>query len=76
MKKTFILENLDCANCAAKLERSLNKIEGVEAVVTFMTKKMMLEAEENRMEEAVSEAERIIKKLEPQVVIKAREITL
>ena len=72
MKKTFILENLDCANCAAKLERSLNKIEGVEAVVTFMTKKMMLEAEENRMEEAVSEAERIIKKLEPQVVIKAR----
>lgn len=72
MKKTFILENLDCANCAAKLERSLNKIEGVEAVVTFMTKKMVLEAEENRMEEAVSEAERIIKKLEPQVVIKAR----
>ncbi len=72
MKKTFILENLDCANCAAKLERSLNKMEGVEAVVTFMTKKMVLEAEENRMEEAVSEAERIIKKLEPQVVIKAR----
>ncbi|MCI9575119.1 MAG: heavy metal transporter [Clostridiales bacterium] len=72
MKKTFILENLDCANCAAKLERSLNKMDGVEAVVTFMTKKMVLEAEENRMEEAVSEAQRIIKKLEPQVVVKAR----
>lgn len=72
MKKTFILENLDCANCAAKLERTLNKMDGVEATVTFMTKKLVLEAEEGRMDEAVAEAEQTIRRLEPEVVMKAR----
>lgn len=72
MKKTFILENLDCANCAAKLERTLNKMDGVEATVTFMTKKLVLEAAEDRMDEAIAEAERTIHHLEPEVVMKAR----
>lgn len=72
MTKTFVLEHLDCANCAAKLERSLNKIDGVQAAVTFMTKKLVLETGESQMDYAVSEAERIIKKLEPQVVLKPR----
>ena len=72
MKKTFVLENLDCANCAAKMERAINKLDGVQANVTFMTKKLVLEADESRMDEVVAETEKIIHHLEPQVVLKAR----
>lgn len=72
MTKTFVLENLDCANCAAKLERALNKLDGVQASVTFMTKRLVLETNGDQMDQAVSEAERVIKKLEPQVVLKPR----
>lgn len=72
MTKTFVLENLDCANCAAKLERALNKLDGVQVSVTFMTKKLVLETDDSQMDYAVSEAERVIKKLEPQVVLKQR----
>ena len=44
MKKKFKLEDLDCANCAAKMEAAINKIEGVEkATVSFMTQKMKVE---------------------------------
>ena len=45
MKKIFKLENLDCANCAAKMENAIQQIDGVEnASVSFMQKKLMLEA--------------------------------
>ena len=47
MKKIYKLEELDCANCAAKMEAAINKIEGVEkASVSFMTQKLIIEAEE------------------------------
>ncbi len=47
MKKVFKLENLDCANCAAKMERGINKVEGVaSATVSFMTQKLTIEAED------------------------------
>ena len=47
MKKTFKLEDLDCANCAAKMETAINKLEGVQkATVSFMTQKMKVEFEE------------------------------
>ena len=47
MKKIIKLENLDCANCAAKMESAINKIEGVEsATVNFMTQKIKLELRE------------------------------
>ena len=47
MKKTFKLEDLDCANCAAKMEAAINKLEGVKkATVSFMTQKMKVEFEE------------------------------
>ncbi len=40
MRKTFKLQNLECANCAAKMESDINKIEGVEkATISFMTQK-------------------------------------
>jgi copper chaperone CopZ len=73
MKKTFTLENLDCANCAAKLERKLQKMNGVDsATVTFMTKKLEIEADDALMDNIVAEATGIITKLEPQVVVKER----
>lgn len=73
MTKIFILENLDCANCAAKIERKVNKIKGVDsASVTFMTKKMVIDADESKMDGVVEEAIAAIKKMEPDVEVKER----
>lgn len=66
MKKTFKLEDLDCANCAAKMEAAINKLEGVQkATVSFMTQKLTLEAEEERFDEVLKEAVKCIAKVEP-----------
>jgi len=71
MKAIYRLEGLDCANCAAKMEAAISKLDGVSsASVNFMTTKMVLEAEDGRISEVISAAERIIKKIEPQVVLK------
>lgn len=66
MKKTFKLEDLDCANCAAKMETAINKLEGVKkATVSFMTQKMTIEAEDDRFDEVVQAAVKCIAKVEP-----------
>ncbi|HHU33019.1 MAG: cation transporter [Zhaonellaceae bacterium] len=71
MKKKFLLRGLGCANCAAKMEEAINKIEGVkEATVNFLTQKLTIVGEDERISSIVEEAEKIIKKIEPQVVIK------
>ncbi len=65
MKKVFKLENLDCANCAAKMERGINKVEGVaSATVSFMTQKLTIEAEDSRFEEIMDEVVKVCKKVE------------
>ena len=52
MKKVYRLEELDCANCAAKMERAINELPGVEkATVNFMAQKLVLTAEESRYQE-------------------------
>ena len=57
MKKKFKMENLDCANCAAKMETAINKIPGVkEATVSFMTQRLVIEADDDRFDEIVKEA--------------------
>ena len=57
MKKRFSMENLDCANCAAKMEAAIRRIDGVEsAVVSFMTQKLTIEADEARFEEILDQA--------------------
>ena len=44
MKKTIQLQGLDCANCAAELERRIAKIEGVQSAnLTFVTQKLTVE---------------------------------
>jgi cation transport ATPase len=71
LKKTFRLQNLECANCAAKMERRINKLDGVtDATVNFMTTKMVIEGDEEKMPAILEATEKIIKKLEPQVVLK------
>ena len=66
MKKTFKLIDLDCANCAAKMEDAIRRIDGVTAVtVSFMTQKLTLEAEDSRFDAILKEAVRVCKKIEP-----------
>ncbi|MDU1413797.1 MAG: cation transporter [Clostridium sp.] len=68
MKKTFLLEGLDCANCAAKIERAVSKIEGVTKVsVNFLTTKMIIEAEEEAMDEIVKKAKKVVRREEADV---------
>ena len=71
MQKKFDLIDLDCANCAAKMEAAIKKIEGVQnASVNFMTQKLTLEADDARFDEIVQEAAKICKKIEPDCRIK------
>lgn len=71
MKKKFTLVGIDCANCAAKMERAINELDGVkEATINFITEKLIIEGEDEKMPTIIQEAEKIIKKIEPQVVMK------
>lgn len=66
MKKRFKLENLDCANCAAKMEAAIQKLPGVHsATVSFLTQKLTLEADDERFDEIVEEAAKACRKVEP-----------
>lgn len=66
MKKVFKLKDLDCANCAAKMETAIGRIEGVTAVnVNFMTQKLSLEAPDDSFSRVLSEARAVIRKVEP-----------
>ena len=66
MKKKFKLEDLDCANCAAKMEDAIKKIPGVnDASVSFMMQKMTIDADDARFDEIVKEAVAICAKVEP-----------
>lgn len=71
MKKTFKLIGLDCANCAAKMETAIGKLPGVGSVnINFMTTKMVLEAADDKIDEVLTAATAVIKKIEPQIEIK------
>ncbi len=68
MKKTFILEDLCCANCAAKIEDAVTKVDGVtSASVAFLTQKMKVEFDDAKEEAVVNEIKAIVKKIEPDV---------
>ena len=70
MRKAFKLQDLDCANCAAKMEDAIKKIDGVkDANVSFMTQKMTIEADDDRFDAVLDEAERVCRKIEPDCVI-------
>ena len=66
MKKVYKLEDLDCANCAAKMERAIARIDGVDAVsISFMAQRMSIEADENRLDEIMREVVKVCRKVEP-----------
>lgn len=73
MKKSYKLQDLDCANCAAKMETAINKIDGVnKATVSFMTQKLTIDAVDERFDEILKEAASAISKVEPdcKIIIK------
>ena len=73
MKKTYKLIDLDCANCAAKMEAAIKKIDGVQdATVSFMTQKLTIQADDARFDAVVQEAVKACKKVEPdcEIVLK------
>ena len=73
MKKIFLLDEIDCANCAAKLEESIKKVDKCQnASVNFLTQKMTIEAEEADMAAVVKEVIKICKKMEPDMDVKEK----
>ena len=70
MKKKYKLENLDCANCAAKMEDLIKKIPGVEdASISFMTQKLIIEADDDRFDEIIKEAAKACAKIDSECKI-------
>ena len=73
MKKTFELEDLDCAHCAAKMEDGIRKLEGVQEVsVNFLTGKLTLAAEDAMFDKVLKQVMKICRKIEPdcRIVVK------
>lgn len=70
MKYKFKIKGLDCANCAAELERAIQKIDGVtEASLSFMTEKLVMEIEDDRKDEVLKNLKKVVKKEEPDCTI-------
>ena len=66
MKKKFKLQDLDCANCAAKMEDAIKKIKGVnDASVSFMTQKMTIDAEDAQFDSIMKQVVDVCEKVEP-----------
>ena len=73
MKKTYKLIDLDCANCAAKMESAIKKIDGVtDASVSFMAQKMTIEADSAQFDGIMKQVVKACKKVEPdcEIVLK------
>ena len=70
MKKIFKLDGLCCANCAAKIENAISKLDGVEYVsLNFITTKLVIEASESDFENIVKASDKIIRKYEPNIKV-------
>lgn len=70
MKKTFQLRDLDCANCAAKMEDAIQRIDGVHsATISFLTQKLTLDAADDQYDEILAKAVKVCRKVEPDCTI-------
>ena len=66
MRKSFKLDEIDCANCARKLQDELAKLDGVDAVsVNFMTQKLTLSAADDRFDDVLGRVTALAAKIEP-----------
>lgn len=71
MKKTYLLDEIDCANCAAKLETAINKVEGVNsAAVNFFAQKLIIDINDDKFDTVMAEVLKVCKKMEPDCEIK------
>jgi len=71
MKKTYRLEDLDCANCAAKMEAAVAKLDGVKSCsVSYMTQKMVVETESDDQTELMRQVQKLCRRIEPDCVIR------
>jgi len=71
MKRNYRIDGLDCAHCAAKMEKNVSKVKGVKEVsINFLTTKMMLELEEENLDEIIAGIEAAVKDVDPRVVLK------
>lgn len=73
MKKVYRMEDLDCANCAMKIERAISELPGVKsAKVSFMAQKLTIEAEDENFDELMAQVVALVRKLEPdcRVIVK------
>lgn len=71
MKKVIALQDLDCGNCAAKMECAIKKVEGVSnANVNFMMQKMTVEIDSDQPNAVLAEIKKVCKKVEPDCVLK------
>lgn len=71
MKKVFKICGIDCAACAADLERAINKLPEVkEAKISFITEKLTVEADDLQFDGAMEKVRSLVKKKEPDAAIK------
>lgn len=70
MKKRYNLSDVDCANCAAKMEEQISKLPGVNSTsISFMAQKLTLDADEDKLDEILKQAEKIIKSIDEEATI-------
>lgn len=71
MKKTFNLEDLDCANCAAKMEVAIKKLDEIDdATVSFMTQKMTIDFSEGAdIDKVMKAVKKTVRKIEPDCTV-------
>ena len=71
MKKVYRLRDLDCANCAQKMEDAIKRLAGVEdASVSFLSQKLTLTADDSRFDEIVKQAVKVCRRIEPDCEIR------
>ncbi len=65
MKKTYRLEDLDCASCAAKIEDAVSKLDHVNSCgVNFMTQKLTIDIDDNYFDQTMKSVQKVIKKVD------------
>ncbi len=70
MKKKFKMQDVDCADCAAKMERGIKKLDGVnDAAISFMAQKLVIDAEESKLDDILEQAQKIVSSIDAEAKI-------
>lgn len=66
MRKIFVLEDLECAHCAARMEEGIRKLQGVtHASVNFIAQRLTLEADDAIFDKVLKQAVKLCRRIEP-----------